>query len=224
MPTEEIFTTPDSRRAEGTITSTRPLALSGDVVEGLKLTVKDGKIVDVDATHGADVVRAELASDERASRLRRGRARRRRVARRPDRADVLRHALRRERDLPHRLRLRDPRDVRGRAERGHERLDGAHRLHDRRARGRGRRPDRGRRGSADPARGSCGSSRPRGPGRAVRRARRPGRRERPAGPARRGARPGRARRRRARGHAQRPTAPARATSTCSTPTSTCGAR
>jgi aminopeptidase len=67
MPTEEIFTTPDSRRAEGTITSTRPLALSGDVVEGLELTVKEGRIVDVQASHGADVVRAEIASDDRAS-------------------------------------------------------------------------------------------------------------------------------------------------------------
>jgi len=69
MPTEEIFTTPDSRRAEGTIASTRPLALSGDVVEGLKVTVKDGRIVEVDATHGADVVRAEIASDDGAARF-----------------------------------------------------------------------------------------------------------------------------------------------------------
>ena len=69
MPTEEIFTTPDPRRAEGTITSTRPLALAGDVVEGLKLTVKDGRIVDVAATHGAGVVRAEVASDDGAARF-----------------------------------------------------------------------------------------------------------------------------------------------------------
>jgi aminopeptidase len=67
MPTEEIFTSPDSRRAEGTIRSTQPLALLGDVVEGLQLTVKDGKIVDVHADTGADVVRGQLASDERAS-------------------------------------------------------------------------------------------------------------------------------------------------------------
>jgi aminopeptidase len=66
MPTEEIFTTPDCRRAEGTIASTRPLAVIGEVVEGLRFTVKDGKIVDVDADHGADVIRAELGSDERA--------------------------------------------------------------------------------------------------------------------------------------------------------------
>jgi aminopeptidase len=66
MPTEEIFTTPDCRRAEGTIASTRPLAVIGDVVEGLRFTVKDGKIVDVDADHGADLIRAELDSDDRA--------------------------------------------------------------------------------------------------------------------------------------------------------------
>jgi len=69
MPTEEVFTTPDPRLAEGTISSTRPLALSGDVVEGLKVVVKDGRIVEIDATHGADVVRAEVASDEGAARF-----------------------------------------------------------------------------------------------------------------------------------------------------------
>jgi aminopeptidase len=67
MPTEEVFTSPDSRRAEGTIRSTQPLALLGDVVEGLQLTVKDGKIVEVSADKGADVVRGQLGSDERAS-------------------------------------------------------------------------------------------------------------------------------------------------------------
>jgi aminopeptidase len=69
MPTEEIFTTPDSRRAEGTIRSTRPLALLGEVVEGLRLTLRDGKIVDVQADKGADVVRGQLETDERAAYL-----------------------------------------------------------------------------------------------------------------------------------------------------------
>ncbi len=69
MPTEEIFTTPDCRRAEGTVRSSRPLALLGDVVEGLQLTVRDGRIVDVQAEKGADVVRGQLASDESAPRF-----------------------------------------------------------------------------------------------------------------------------------------------------------
>ena len=66
LPTEEIFTVPDCRRADGVIASTRPLALGGDVVLGLRLTVQDGKIVQVDAEHGAELVRAQLASDDRA--------------------------------------------------------------------------------------------------------------------------------------------------------------
>jgi aminopeptidase len=69
MPTEEIFTTPDHRRAEGTISSSLPLALLGELVKGLKLTVKDGQIVEVDAEQGADVVRSQLASDATAARF-----------------------------------------------------------------------------------------------------------------------------------------------------------
>jgi aminopeptidase len=67
MPTEEIFTTPDWRRAEGVVTSSRPLALGGDIVEDLKLTVRNGRIVEVDAAHGAELVRSQLDSDERAA-------------------------------------------------------------------------------------------------------------------------------------------------------------
>ena len=67
MPTEEVFTTPDCRRAEGTIASTKPLALGGKVVEGLRLTVRDGRIVEVEAESGADFIRGQLATDERAA-------------------------------------------------------------------------------------------------------------------------------------------------------------
>jgi aminopeptidase len=69
IPTEEIFTTPDKRRAEGTIRSSRPLALTGDLVEGLQLTVRDGRIVEVHADKGAEVVRGQLETDEHAARF-----------------------------------------------------------------------------------------------------------------------------------------------------------
>jgi aminopeptidase len=69
MPTEEVFTTPDCRRADGTVRSTRPLVLAGQLVRGLQLTFEGGRIVAVDADQGADVVRGELASDERAASL-----------------------------------------------------------------------------------------------------------------------------------------------------------
>jgi aminopeptidase len=69
MPSEEIFTSPDPRRAEGTVRSTLPLVLLGQIVVGLELTLKDGRIVDVVAEQGGDVVRGELATDEGAARL-----------------------------------------------------------------------------------------------------------------------------------------------------------
>jgi aminopeptidase len=67
MPTEEVFTTPDCRRAEGVIGASRPLALGGDLVQGLRLSVENGRIVDVAADHGAELVRGQLSTDERAS-------------------------------------------------------------------------------------------------------------------------------------------------------------
>jgi aminopeptidase len=69
MPTEEVFATPDARRAEGVVTSTKPLAVGGDVVEGLRVTFEGGRIVDVHAERGADVIRSQLQADENASRL-----------------------------------------------------------------------------------------------------------------------------------------------------------
>ena len=66
MPTEEVFTTPDCRRAEGTIRSTRPLALPARSSRG-SADRRDGKIVDVAGDKGAGVVRGQLATDERAA-------------------------------------------------------------------------------------------------------------------------------------------------------------
>jgi aminopeptidase len=67
MPTEEVFTTPDWRRAEGTVRASRPLALNGEVVEGLHFVVRDGKIVEIDADKGAGVVRGQIESEAQAA-------------------------------------------------------------------------------------------------------------------------------------------------------------
>jgi aminopeptidase len=69
LPTEEIFTTPDPRRADGTIRSSKPLSLAGRIVRGLEFTFEDGRIVNVDAEEGADLVRSQLATNENADRL-----------------------------------------------------------------------------------------------------------------------------------------------------------
>jgi aminopeptidase len=66
MPTEEVFTTPDARRTEGTVRSTQPLALNGQIVKGLEARFENGRIVDVRADEGAEAIRGELATDERA--------------------------------------------------------------------------------------------------------------------------------------------------------------
>jgi aminopeptidase len=69
MPTEEVFTTPDCRRAEGKILSSKPLALQGQVIRGLEFTFENGRIVGVEAEQGADLVRSQLATVENADRL-----------------------------------------------------------------------------------------------------------------------------------------------------------
>jgi aminopeptidase len=69
MPTEEVFTSPDFRRTQGTVRSTRPLPLNGKVVEGLELTFEDGRVVDVKAESGAEVAQAQLDLDEGARQL-----------------------------------------------------------------------------------------------------------------------------------------------------------
>ncbi len=69
LPTEEVFNTPDWRRTEGHVRSTRPLALGGSVVRDLELRFEGGLVVDVAASTGADAVQGQLAVDEYANRL-----------------------------------------------------------------------------------------------------------------------------------------------------------
>jgi aminopeptidase len=69
FPTEEVFTTPDWRRTEGHVSSTRPLELLGAPVRDLELRFEGGKIVDVSANEGADLVRSQVEQDEQAGFL-----------------------------------------------------------------------------------------------------------------------------------------------------------
>jgi aminopeptidase len=70
MPTEEVYTCPDWRRVEGVVTATKPLnLLGGPVVRDLRIRFEGGRAVEVDATSGAEAVRAHMESDEGATRL-----------------------------------------------------------------------------------------------------------------------------------------------------------
>jgi aminopeptidase len=71
LPTEEVFTTPDWRRTEGTVRSTYPLLVPtvGAFVTTLECRFENGRIVDVAAESGADVIREQLQSDPQAPYL-----------------------------------------------------------------------------------------------------------------------------------------------------------
>jgi len=64
LPTEEVFSCPDRRRTDGTVRSTRPLALGGTIVRDLEVRFEAGAIVDVRASSGAEAVRGQLSTDE----------------------------------------------------------------------------------------------------------------------------------------------------------------
>jgi len=70
IPTEEVFTTPDCRRTEGTVRATRPVALrSGTVVDGLELEFSGGRITSVRADAGEDEVKGQVGQDDGAAML-----------------------------------------------------------------------------------------------------------------------------------------------------------
>jgi aminopeptidase len=71
MPSEEVFFSPDWRRAEGFVRTTAPFFLNtmGAIVEGLELELQDGTIVGARAERGEEAVRSQLDSVPRAKHL-----------------------------------------------------------------------------------------------------------------------------------------------------------
>jgi aminopeptidase len=69
LPTEEVFTTPDPQRVEGTVRATMPLFTNGRVIEGIAVRFEAGRAVQVDADSGAEILRTLTTRDEGAARL-----------------------------------------------------------------------------------------------------------------------------------------------------------
>jgi aminopeptidase len=69
VPSEEVFSTPDPTRTEGVVRATKPLFTNGAVIEDLEVEFREGRVVRIDASKNADVLRAQVARDEGAARI-----------------------------------------------------------------------------------------------------------------------------------------------------------
>jgi aminopeptidase len=69
MPTEEVFTTPDARRTEGTVRATLPLQIQGTIIRGLEVRFEGGRAVEIHAESGEEVMRTHAATDDGSARL-----------------------------------------------------------------------------------------------------------------------------------------------------------
>jgi aminopeptidase len=69
MPTEEVFTTPDARRVDGTVRSTLPLQIQGNIIRGLEVRFEGGRVAEIHAESGEEVMRTHAATDDGAARL-----------------------------------------------------------------------------------------------------------------------------------------------------------
>lgn len=64
MPTEEVFTSPDRRTAEGIVYATKPLSYQGQLIENFSVRFEKGRAVEVKAEKGQDVLEQIISMDE----------------------------------------------------------------------------------------------------------------------------------------------------------------
>lgn len=64
MPTEEVFTSPDRRTAEGIVHATKPLSYQGQLIENFSVRFEKGRAVEVKAEKGQDVLEQIISMDE----------------------------------------------------------------------------------------------------------------------------------------------------------------
>jgi len=70
LPTEEVFTTPDPERTDGSVRSTKPLVLiDGTVVRDLVVRFEGGRVSGLEASEGGETLRTIIGTDEGAARL-----------------------------------------------------------------------------------------------------------------------------------------------------------
>jgi aminopeptidase len=69
LPTEEVFTMPHRDRVDGTVRATKPLSLGGVLIDNFQMRFEAGRIVEVSAGQGEELLKQLVATDEGAARL-----------------------------------------------------------------------------------------------------------------------------------------------------------
>jgi aminopeptidase len=69
IPTEEIYSAPQANNVNGIVYNTKPLVYNGNIIDNFNLTFKDGKVIEVHAEKGEDILQQLIAIDEGACRL-----------------------------------------------------------------------------------------------------------------------------------------------------------
>ncbi len=64
MPTEEVFSAPLRNGVDGVLVASKPLVMKGSVIEGIRFTFKEGRIVSIHADKNEEVLRSEVELDE----------------------------------------------------------------------------------------------------------------------------------------------------------------
>lgn len=64
MPTEEVFTVPLRTGVNGTVSSTKPLSYGGNIIDNFKVTFENGRIVNVQAEEGEEILKQLVETDE----------------------------------------------------------------------------------------------------------------------------------------------------------------
>lgn len=69
MPTEEVFTAPLKTGVNGFVSSTKPLSYGGTIIDDFKISFEEGKISEIKAGQGQDVLENLVQADEGAQYL-----------------------------------------------------------------------------------------------------------------------------------------------------------
>lgn len=69
LPTEEVYTVPSRTDVNGTVTNSKPFIYQGNRIDGFRLTFKNGKVTQIAADHGEQLLKELLETDEGAARL-----------------------------------------------------------------------------------------------------------------------------------------------------------